>query len=152
MSAATRIFSQPGTDPDILRTVAVDQRPVEIILARGLMSNLSTPAFLVDVSGTLVFFNEAAGEILGLRFEEAGPMTTEEWGTRFVPRDGRGRPIAPDDLPLAVALREERPAHMAFSVRSIDGIDHDIAVSAFPIVGNTGVRGAMAIFWETTAD
>ncbi len=29
-------------------------------MARGLMSNLTTPAFLVDEAGTLVFYNEGA--------------------------------------------------------------------------------------------
>ena len=34
------------------------------------MSALSTPAFLVDEGGLLVFFNEAAGALLGKGFEE----------------------------------------------------------------------------------
>src|SRR4051794_2665326 len=73
--------------------MAIDQRPVELILARGLMSNLTTPAFLVDTHGTLVFFNDAAGELLGLRYEEAGPMPLPEWGTRFIPLDDQGLQI-----------------------------------------------------------
>ena len=72
-----------------------DQRPVELILARGLMSNITTPAFLVDAAGTLVFFNDAAGELLGMRYEEAGPMELEQWGTRFVPMRLDGRAIPP---------------------------------------------------------
>ena len=130
--------------------MASDQRPVELILARGLMSNITTPAFLVDVQGTLVFFNDAAGELLGLRYEEAGPMELAQWGTRFMPLSEDGEPLAPDDLPLAVALRERRPVHLAFGVRSAQGDERHIEVSAFPIVGNAGLRGAMAIFWDAT--
>ena len=84
----------------ILPRMATDQRPVELILARGLMSNLTTPAFLVDPDGTLVFFNEAAGELLGLRYEEAGPMTAARVGhalrpaRRRRPPDRRRRPAA----------------------------------------------------------
>jgi PAS domain S-box-containing protein len=129
-----------------------DQRPVELILARGLMSNLTTPAFLVDADGALVFFNDAAGELLGLRYEEAGPMTLPEWGTRFVPLGEDGRRIAVEDLPLAVALRELRPVHIEFTVRSLRGDERQIEVSAFPIVGNTALQGAMAIFWDKGAD
>lgn len=33
----------------------MSQRPLELILARNLMSALSTPAFLVDEGGLLVF-------------------------------------------------------------------------------------------------
>jgi PAS domain S-box-containing protein len=127
--------------------VASDQRPVEIILARGLMSNLTTPAFLVDVDGTLVFFNEAAAEILGLRYEEAGPMGPTEWAARFAPLTPDGEPIAPEELPLSIALREMKPAHRCFRVRSMTGDEREIDVSAFPIVGNAGIRGAMSIFW-----
>jgi PAS domain-containing protein len=131
--------------------MATEQQPVELILARGLMSNLTTPAFLVDAEGTLVFFNEAAGELLGMRYEEAGPLALQEWGTRFTPLAEDGRPLGIDDLPLAVALRDARPVHVRFSVRSaLDELRH-IEVSAFPIVGNTGMQGAMAIFWEERA-
>src|SRR5436309_3102501 len=46
-------------------------------MARGFVANLTTPAFLVDQAGVLVFFNEAAGELLGVQFEEAGPIAAE---------------------------------------------------------------------------
>jgi len=131
--------------------MASEQRPVELILARGLMSNLTTPAFLVDVDGTLVFFNEAAGELLGLRYEEAGRMELRDWGSRFVPLDEDGAPIAPDDLPLALTLRDLRPVHVRFSVRALSGDVRHIEVSTFPIVGNAGLQGAMAIFWDADA-
>jgi PAS domain-containing protein len=85
------------------RFMVADQRPVELILARGLMANIATPAFLVDADGTLVFFNDGAGDLLGLRYEDTG----------------RSR---------------------------------EIEVSAFPIVGNAGMRGAMAIFWDAGAE
>jgi PAS domain-containing protein len=131
--------------------MATVQRPVELILARGLMSNLTTPAFLVDAAGALVFFNESAGELLGLRYEEAGPMGLSDWGTRFVPLGEDGQQIAVDDLPLAVVLRENRPVHVKFSVRSLRGDEREIEVSAFPIVGNAGMQGGMAIFWDAGA-
>jgi PAS domain S-box-containing protein len=125
------------------------QRPIELILARNLMSNLSTPAFLVDEDGVLVFYNDAAGELLGLHFEEAGRMGPEEWGTRFGPFDDDGGQIPVDELPLTLALRHGRPHHSRFRIRSADGHDRDIEVSAMPIQGTGGQRGAMAIFWPT---
>ena len=56
---------------------------IELIQARALIANLSTAAFLVDNDGALLFYNEAAEGLLGLRFEEAGRMEPDEWGTRF---------------------------------------------------------------------
>ena len=71
------------------------QKPLELILARNLMSALSTPAFLVDEGGVLVFYNEAAGALLGKRFEELGTVGAEEWGSLFGPfdKDRRADPL-----------------------------------------------------------
>jgi PAS domain-containing protein len=146
-------FAVPAADhtqtasSDYLSLVASVQKPIELILARNLMASLSTPAFLVDEDGVLVFFNEAAGVLLGKRFEEVGKMGPEEWGSAFGPFDDGGNPIPFERLPLTIALRQGRPAHAEFSIRSLDGTDHEIEVSAMPILATSGARGAMAIFW-----
>jgi len=129
-----------------------NQHPVEIILARSLMSNLTSAAFLVDTSGTLVFFNEAAGRILGVRYEEVGAMQPDEWGKGFNPTRRDGTPLELEQNPLVIALNEQRPAHVEVSIHTATGDDRWIEVSAFPIVGNTGLRGGMAIFWEADGD
>jgi PAS domain-containing protein len=134
------------------RVMVTHQRPVELILARGLMANITTPAFLVDPDGTLVFFNDGAGDLLGVRYEDTGPMDFERWSTHYEPLDADGRPLDVDELPLAIALREGRPVHRAFEVRTARGSTREIEVSAFPIVGNAGMRGAMAIFWDAGAE
>jgi PAS domain-containing protein len=128
----------------------VTQRPLELILARNLMSALSTPAFLVDEGGLLVFYNEAAGILLGKRFEEVGTVGPEEWGAMFGPFDENGEPIPYDELPLVVAVRNDRPAHANFEIRSTDGALHDVEVSAFPILTAHGSQGAIAVFWPAT--
>ena len=122
------------------------QKPLELILARNLLTSLSTAAFLVDHRGVLLFYNEAAGALLGIPFEEAGRMEPDEWGTRFGPFDSAGHPIPLDQLPLTVALREGRPYHASLCIHSADGHDHDIEVSALPITAGE-TSGAMAIFW-----
>jgi PAS domain-containing protein len=126
---------------------SVTQRPLELILARNLMSALSTPAFLVDEGGLLVFYNEAAGILLGKRFEELGTVGPEEWGSMFGPFDENGEPIPYDELPLVVAVRNDRPAHANFEIRSTDGALHEVEVSAFPILTAHGSQGAIAVFW-----
>jgi PAS domain-containing protein len=122
------------------------QKPLELILARNLLTSISTPAFLVDAKGVLLFYNEAAGALLGIPFEEAGMMGPEEWGTRFGPFTSNAQPIPLEELPLTIALREGRPAHSAFRIRSAAGDEHDIEVSAFPIAA-AETSGAIAIFW-----
>jgi PAS domain-containing protein len=125
----------------------VPQKPLELILARNLMSTLSTPAFLVDEGGLLVFYNDAAGSLLGKRFEELGVVGPEEWAPLFGPFDDGGEPIPYDELPLVEAIREGRPAHAELKIRSTDGTGHAVEVSAFPILTAHGSQGAIAVFW-----
>jgi PAS domain-containing protein len=125
----------------------VSQKPLELILARNLMSALSTPAFLVDEGGLLVFYNEAAGTLLGKGFDEVGHVGPGEWGGLFGPYDAAGETIPYEDLPVVRAVRAGRPAHASFGVRAFDGQVHPVECSAFPILTAHGSQGAIAIFW-----
>jgi PAS domain-containing protein len=123
------------------------QKPLELILARNLITSLSTPAFLVDAGGVLIFYNEAAGSLLGKRFEEIGKVGPEQWGSIFGPFDENGQPIPYDELPLVISIRNGRPAHAEMQVRSAEGVEHRIEVSALPIQTPHGSRGGIAFFW-----
>jgi PAS domain-containing protein len=128
--------------------VSAAQRPVELILARSLLATLSTPGFLVDEDGIVVFFNDAASVLLGVRYEEVGRMGPNEWGTAFGPLDESGRKIPLEELPLTIALRHGRPAHARLRIRSMQGVDHGIEAAAVPILTVEGTRGAMVFFWK----
>ena len=123
------------------------QRPIELILARNLLSSLSTPAFLASGPGEIIFYNEAAGAILGQRFEETGTMSPEEWTSRFGPFAEDGEPIPLEQQPLTMALRANRPGHTVYRIRSLTGAEHTIEASGLPIVGIDGFQGAMVFFW-----
>ena len=123
------------------------QRPVELILARSLLATLSTPGFLVDEDGIVVFFNDAASVLLGVRYEEVGRMGPEEWGTAFGPLDESGTKIPLEELPLTIALRHGRPSHARLRIRSVQGVHNAIEAAAVPILTVEGTRGAMVFFW-----
>ena len=124
-------------------------QPLELILARNLMSTISTPSVLVDTDGVLVFYNEAAAALLGQRFEEAGKMPWQEWGARFGPFDVDGAPIPFEELPLTIALRDGCPAHHNVTISAATGERYDVEVSAMPLVSTQGgFRGAIAFFWR----
>lgn len=127
--------------------MSTTQRPIELIQARSLIASLSTAAFLVDEDGTLLFYNDPAGELLGISFGEAGEMPADEWGSRFRPRQPGGRELAVEELPLTIALRDGEPGHAPMEITGADGEEHRIAVSAIPIRGQAGQHGAFAIFW-----
>lgn len=123
------------------------QKPLELILARNLLSSLSTPAFLAGDDSSLLFYNEAAGVLIGRRFEETGAMTATEWTQSFGPFDEDGAPINLEETPLTLALRNGRPHHARLRIRIAAGGQQDIEASAIPIVGSGGSSGAIVIFW-----
>ena len=107
----------PRTKPVANTTTSPpSHKELEVILMRQLADCLAMPIFIVNVQGTLLFYNEPAERLLGLRFEETGELSTAQWSKGFVPTDNRGRALAPEKLPLVIALRERRPAHADFHI------------------------------------
>ena len=122
---------------------------VELILMKQVASYLAVPIFLVDPAGTLLYYNEPAEFLLGERYDETGEMPLEEWGTVFSPTDRSGMPLAPEALPLAIAVQQGHPAHGQISITGLDGVARHLSVTAFPLVGQSNRNlGAVAIFWE----
>ena len=124
------------------------QKPLELILARNLLTSISTPGFLLDDEAAVVFYNEAAAAMLGRTFEESGRMDAEQWTRAFGPLDGGGAPVEVDALATTEAIRSGRPSHAEFTIKSADGESTAIEASAFPIVASeAGSSGAMVLFW-----
>ena|SRR5215204_2001894 len=123
------------------------QKPIELILARNFLTSLSTPAFLVDERGSLIFYNEAAGAMLGISFEESGRTPASEWSQTIGPFDDDGIPIPIEELPTTRALRRGHPAHGRFTMRSVRGKSYEIESTALPIVAEGGQEGAMIFIW-----
>jgi len=127
------------------------QHEVEVILARHLAENLALPIFIVDSQGNLLFFNEPAEAVLGLRFGDTGLLPASEWSTMFEPMEQDGTPIPPKDLPLVIAMTQSHPAHKRFWIKDLEKNMRQIELTAFPIIGQSGrLSAAVAIFWETS--
>ena len=120
--------------------------PIELILARNLASSISIPALLTDADGRFVFYNEAASDLMGAPFEEIGVLEPAEWNAKYGPLTPDGRPVPQDELPLAIAVREAKPAFGRLSVRAERGVI-EIEVGAVPLTGPSGYHGAMLVFW-----
>jgi PAS domain-containing protein len=130
----------------------VAQLAIELILLRHVASHLAIPVFLVDLEGTLLFYNEPAEPILGRRFEEWGELPLEEWSTIFLPTDADDNPLDSDGLPLAVAVRQRRPALGDFWITGLDRVRRHLTVAAMPVVGLANRDlGSIAYFWEDEA-
>jgi PAS domain-containing protein len=113
--------------------------------ARG----LTTPVFIVDPEGNVLYYNEVAGNILGRNFADTGPISASAWTRIFSPTDEEGYPLLPDSLPLMIALNQLKPNHGTMWIQGIDNVRRHIGVTAFPIMERDGAAiGAMAIYWE----
>jgi PAS domain-containing protein len=124
--------------------------PIELLLLKQVAGYLAMPVFLIDQDGVLEYYNEPAEELLGQRYEETGQIPLDIWGKIWAPTDLEGRPLAPDELPVAVAGRERRPAMGVVAIRRPDGSDRQLTITALPFEAADGTQlGAFAIFWET---
>jgi PAS domain-containing protein len=127
-----------------------NQHHLVLIIARDFASRLSTPVFLVDVTGKVIYFNEGAERVLARRYVEGQSMEASDWSTVFEPSHDDGRPMELGEIPLGVAIIERRPDHGIVKIRGIDGVQRRIEVTAFPLFAHADeCLGAIAIFWET---
>ena len=127
------------------------QQPIELILFRQLATSLAVPVFLVDDHGDLVYLNEPAEILLGIRLDELDHLPFETWTAAFQPRtrDGVAEPV--ESLPLVRAVTDRKPAHGPLVITGHDGREHTIEITAFPLEGGRGrLLGGVAMFWEPT--
>ena len=129
------------------------QQPVEMILVRQLAGYLFVPVLVVDTTGTVVFYNEPAERILGVRFEETGRIDPEE-ADRLV--ELSDDPAAdPDEAgrPVVTALQQRRPIHARrWLLRRSDRVRLQVELTVFPVIDQEErLLGAVAMFWERQA-
>lgn len=124
-------------------------KPIQIILARQLASSLATPILLVDIDGTLIYYNEPAEAILNQRFEETGEIAVHTWSTLFALADEERKPIAEEDRPTMRALAERRPFSRTVWMQCGHRDWKHMNITAFPLIGEgRQFLGAQMIFWE----
>lgn len=125
------------------------QKHLVLILAREFASNLATPTLIADDRGQLVFYNEAAGELVGRPFAEVGEVPLDEWTTSFSPRTPEAEPLPAEERPARIAFDQRRPAHQQFVITSPDGVEQAVAVTAFPLFAHADeFVGIIAVFWS----
>jgi PAS domain-containing protein len=129
---------------------AVRPKHLVLILARELAANLATPTLVADERGHLVFYNEAAEEVVGRPFSEVGEQPLEEWLSQFSPRSIESdEPLPFDRRPTGIALNERRAAHERYRVTSADGVERDVSVTSIPLFAHADeFVGSMTIFWR----
>lgn len=125
------------------------QQPIEMILLRQAASYLTIPIWMMDSEGNLLFYNEPAEKLLGVTFDDAGPLHADQLATMFMTTDLEGQPIPDVELPVVTALVKQRPAHGKIKFCGLDGNWRVVEISALPVEGQGGrFLGVFASFWE----
>ena len=124
-------------------------KDIELILLRQWASYLDMPIFLAGADGELLFYNEPAEALVGVRFDEAGEMPASLIARLFKTKKEDGTPMTAAELPLTVALTERRPSHRVVRFEGLDGVHRTVEVTAVPLTGNGNRNlGAVIFFWE----
>jgi PAS domain-containing protein len=124
-------------------------KPLPLILARELASNLATAMFLLDAAGNLVFYNDAAESLIGKPFAELGEIPAGEFGAVMELTTPDGEPVRRRDTPAGLAFFERRPAHETLLATGYDGVRRMVEATAYPLFGAVGdLCGVVSVFWE----
>ncbi len=130
-------------------TIGGAPKSLPLILARELASNLSTAMFLLDAEGTLVFFNDAAEQLIGKPFAEVGEILAGAFGEVLALADADGEPLRRRDTPAGVAFFERRPAHRTLYATGYDGVRRLLDATAYPLFGaGDEMHGVVNVFWQ----
>ena len=128
------------------------QPDLVLIVARSFATKLATPTLIIDAQGDLVYFNDAAAEVLGTSYLDIGTLDASRWQELFAPRTLDEEPLTAEQTPGGMALLERRPVHDSFAFRGLDGREREITVTAFPLFSHPDeVVGVVSIFWELPA-
>jgi PAS domain-containing protein len=97
----------------------------------------------------LLYFNEAAEEMLGFAFQEGRVVPVDEWTRDIVTLDEDGSELPRHERPLSVALGQRVPTHRRIRLATPRGEVRPTEVTAFPLFSHSDICvGAMSIFWE----
>ena len=125
------------------------QQPIEIILAQRLASHLAMPVFLVGADGAMLYYNDAAESIIGIRFDETGTVPKDVWAQAVTWIDEDGNQLPPEVSPVVESVNTRRPVHRTLTLRGIDGVERRVTGTALPLESGQGIHlGVLTTFWE----
>ena len=105
----------------------------------------------IDGDRRIRFWNEAAAQIVGRRFDESPEGVTLSEFEEKVKRttDESGLPLGTDQRPAMIALETGKPNHGRVYLPRSDGTTSPLEITAFPLFGQSGrTHGAVMIFWS----
>lgn len=104
---------------------------------RSTLDSMAEAVIVVDAGSRIVEVNRAAVELLGETGREALLVPMEEFGRRYEPRYRDGTPIPVRHFAWVRSLDGDRVHGFEGTVRSADGRDVHVSVSAAPVAGGS---------------
>jgi PAS domain S-box-containing protein len=141
-------FAQLAITRDITRRKS-NQRELRVSQARSesLLEAIPAAIYTTDNDGNITFFNEAAVEFAGRR-----PELGEKWCVSWKLYNLDGSPLAHDECPMAIALKEKRAVRgMEAVAERPDGTRRTFMAYPTPLLDDTGAMlGAINMLIDTT--
>ncbi|MFZ4539597.1 response regulator [Propionivibrio sp.] len=116
-----------------------------------MLQTLQEGVLTIDTAGQITYANKAAHEMLNI-YPDKNIEGKYFQGREWQQVDLGGQPLPPDQLPFAIALREQKRAlNIEHGIVSPDGITKWLSVNAAPLFDETGnLSGAVASFRDIT--
>ena len=108
---------------------------IELILSRQLSEYLSVPMALIDHDGKMIYFNEAAGFILGKQFDENGEIDLRDWNGRFFNNESFSDGMDLHEIPFFKVLSMRQLLQGEYSMRNFEEINQKLMIVCVPLVG-----------------
>ena len=107
------------------------------------------PIVIVDAQGALIYWNEPAELLLGIRFEETGEIPSSIWREQFSVRDDDGKHIGQHEWPLVIALTQHTPVSRTIWVGDPNGTWRHVTWTSVPFIAQgEEFLGVQSVFWE----
>ena len=144
-----------GRDISELNSSRTELKQAEAALRKSegrleaMLQNMIEGMVTVDLAGQITYSNQAAVHILGLDKDISGKFfQSKEW--RLL--DEHGEPCPPDQLPLAIVLREQREVtNIEHQIIAPDGEYKWLSMNAAPLFDENGkLSGGIASFSDIT--
>ena len=109
--------------------------------------------FLLNQDGMLVYFNDAAEQIIGKPFAEVGAIDAMEFSAVFRLSEVDGTPISRGHSPTGIAFLQRRPSHQVLLATGLDGVCREVQATAYQLFGaSQELHGVVTVFWEGSPD
>lgn len=119
----------------VINSSAMPSQEIEFILSRQLAEYISTPVALVDHDGKMIYYNESAEHILGVKFNDEGEIESRGWLDRFYEEGNQGKSINVLDLPFIKVLTSRHIIHGEYWMRNLEEINQKVLIVCIPVVG-----------------